>query len=128
MSGERAATTRMRRAGRICSFCNCPLPRPHTIGEQLCAACQARSPRRRVYMYFMLRERWHCQFMEEDLKTPMARRLVLRDPAKLLEIAERGGYAVSLEGRQAMDQAIANGRGGIWLQLTEEQYRKLRGS
>ena len=39
------------------------------------------------------------------------------DPAKLFAIAERGGYRMNLEGRQAMEHAIENGRGAIWLEL-----------
>jgi len=60
------------------------------------------------------------------LKTPLPRKLSVRDPAKLFEIAERGGYRLNLEGRQAIDQAIENGGGAIWLELTPEQYAKLK--
>jgi hypothetical protein len=56
--------------------------------------------------------------MEKDLR--------VNDPAKLFEIAERGGYRLNLEGRQAIDHAIENGRGAIWLELTPEQYAKLK--
>ena len=28
---------------------------------------EAKNPRHRVYMHFMLREGWYCQFLEEDL-------------------------------------------------------------
>ena len=41
-------------------------------------------------------------------------------------MAERGGCHLNLEARQANDHAIEIGRGGIWLELTEEQYEKLR--
>jgi hypothetical protein len=68
---------------------------------------------------------WHCQFLEEDLKTPLPRKLVLPDAAKLVELAQRGGYVLNLENRQALDHAIANGRGSIWLELTPDQYAKL---
>jgi hypothetical protein len=44
------------------------------------------------------------------LKTPLPRKLSVRDPAKLFEIAERGGYRLKLEGRQAMEHAIEIGR------------------
>jgi hypothetical protein len=77
-----------------------------------------RNPRKKVYMFFMLRQGWHCQFLEEDLKTPLPRKLSVSDPTKLFEIAERGGYRLNLEGRQAMEHAIENGRGAIWLELT----------
>ena len=38
-----------------------------------------------------------------------------------------GGYRMNLEGRQAMQRAIDMGRGGIWLDLTEQQHRRLKG-
>lgn len=77
-------------------------------------------------MHFMLNRAWHCQFLEEDLKTPLPRKITLSDQEKLFEMAERGGYLLNLEGRQAIENAIHNGRGGIWLRLTEDQYSKLK--
>ncbi len=77
-------------------------------------------------MYFFQRSGWYCQFLEEDLKTPPPKTTTLDDPARLLEIAERGGYLMNLEGRQAIEHAIENERGGVWLRLTDEQYQKLR--
>jgi hypothetical protein len=74
----------------------------------------------------VLSKHWSCQFLEEDLKTPLPRKLTLEDPAKLFEMAERGGYRLNLEGRQAIAHGIETGRGGIWLELTEEQYSKLK--
>jgi hypothetical protein len=81
---------------------------------------------RRVYMTFMLRDNWHCQFLEADLKTALPRRLTMQHPEKIFELAERGGYPMNLEGRQALEHGIEKGRGGIWLLLTEEQYGKLK--
>jgi hypothetical protein len=77
-------------------------------------------------MYFVSRGCWHCQFLEDDLKTPLPRQLSFSDPAKIYEMAERARSLVNLESKQALDHAIRDGRGGIYLQLTEEQYRKLR--
>ena len=76
-------------------------------------------------MNFMLRDGWRCQFLEEDLKTPLPRKLNFRDVGKLFEIAERGGCPMDLEDRQAIEHGIEIGRGGIWLGLTAEQYSKL---
>lgn len=45
---------------------------------------------------------------------------------RLFEIAERGGYRLNLEGRQAMERAIDMGRGGVRLELTEQQDRRLK--
>lgn len=75
----------------------------------------------------MTQSGWHCQFLEEDLKTPLPRRLNLVTPDKLYEIAERGGYILNVEGRQALQQDIDKGRGGIWLELSDDQYRELKG-
>jgi hypothetical protein len=128
MGGERSSTVRRRLAGKICSLCMTSLPLPHTPGEQLCARCASRKkPPRRVYMHFMTQSGWHCQFLEEDLKTPLPLKLNLLKSDKLFELAERGGYKMDLEGRQSLQHAIDTGRGGIWLTLTEEQYRKLKG-
>jgi hypothetical protein len=77
-------------------------------------------------MSFMLRDGWHCQFLEEDLKTSLPRKVTLDSPAKLIEMAERGGSRLNLEGRQALDHGIETGRGGIWLELTDEQYVALK--
>ena len=77
-------------------------------------------------MYFMQRDGWHCQFLEADLKTPLPKKLNLSSSQKVTETAVRGGYNMHLEGRQALDHGIENGRGGIWLLLTQEQYQKLK--
>jgi hypothetical protein len=76
-------------------------------------------------MSFMLRDGWHCQFLEQDLKTPLPKRLRFNNQEKLREIAERGGCNMNLEARQSLDHGIEIGRGGIWLELSEEQYQKL---
>jgi len=53
-------------------------------------------------MSFMLRQGWHCQFLEEDLKTPLPRKVVLNDKQDLVSMAERDGCSFSLEARQAI--------------------------
>jgi hypothetical protein len=79
----------------------------------------------RVYVYFMLRNGWNCQFLEHDLKTSLPRTLTFRDAAKIRELFDRFAAERKLEDRQALEYAIENGRGSIWLKLTDEQYRKL---
>src|SRR5215471_12964845 len=123
MGGERASTIRMREAGKICAICCASLPPPHTSGEKRCAKCAGRH---RIYMYFFKREGWYCQFLEDDRKTPLPKKLNFKEPEKIVELAERGGTALDLEARQAIDHAIEIGRGAIWLELTDEQYRKLK--
>ena len=85
-------------------------------------------PRHRVYMSFQCRHGWHCQFLEEDLQTPLPRKLRFASPDKVVELVERGGGLSNLESRQALNQAIEIGRGGVFLSLTKEQYSTLRNS
>ena len=124
MGGERASTIRQRLAGKICAICSHSLPEPHTPGEHRCSACGVPHL---VYMSFMLRDGWFCQFLERDLKTPLPRKITLKDPERVRALAERGGCVMNLEKRQAFDYAIGMGRGGVWLELTDEQYIKLKG-
>lgn len=128
MGGERSSSVRARLAAKTCALCRGPLLAPHLPGDQLCSRCAGqKKPPRRVYMSFQTQSGWHCQFLEEDLKTPIPKKLNLLRQERLFEIAERGGYRLNLEGRQALQRAIEMGRGGVWLELTEEQYRKLKG-
>jgi hypothetical protein len=76
-------------------------------------------------MSFQLTEGWQCQFLEQDLKTPLPKKLRFKSHEKVREIAERGGCKMNLEARQSLDHGIEVGRGGIWLELSQEQYRAL---
>lgn len=77
-------------------------------------------------MYYIYRNAWMCQFLEEDLKTPLPRRLCFRNPEKIRSIVEKVGNFANLQDRQALDYGLAIGRGGVWLQLSEEQYLQLK--
>jgi len=77
-------------------------------------------------MHFMLSDSWHCQFLEQDLKTSAGKPLTLATPEKIIELARRGGAEMKLEDVQAIEYAIQMGRGNLWLNLTEDQYRKLK--
>jgi hypothetical protein len=78
-------------------------------------------------MQFMLRGFWRCQFLEPDLKTSLSRKLNFGDPEKIIELVRRGGGYKDSAAKQAIEEAIKHGRGGVYLDLTEEQYRKLKG-
>ena len=47
--------------------------------------------RHRVYMSFQCRYGWHCQFLEQDLKTPLSRKLHFSSSEEVIELVERGG-------------------------------------
>ena len=86
-------------------------------------------PSHRVYMYFFFfRGGWQVQFLEADLRTPQPRKLTFTDPEKIRELARRGEAWGDSESRQMLEYAIENGRGGVYLKLTPDQYKKLRRS
>jgi hypothetical protein len=128
MGAERAPASGMKLAGQICCSCKISIdPCPWRGGERYCDRCaQARVPKQKVYMHFMLRDGWRCQFLEADLKTPLPRRLTFQDSAKVIQMAEMGGAFKMLEDRPDLDIGIKIGRGSVWLHLTLEQYAKLR--
>lgn len=81
--------------------------------------------RHRVYMSFMDRYGWQCQFLEADLRTALPRRLHFASSDKIVELVERGGGFSDQESRLMLNQGIERGRGGVFLNLTDEQYAKL---
>jgi hypothetical protein len=83
--------------------------------------------KRHVYMSFVRNQGgWHCRFHQDDLpKTPISRGFVFRGAEKIYEAAQRGDGLIDMECRDALDEAVALGRGGIWLRLTEDQYSTL---
>ena len=85
----------------------------------------AQDDRHRVYMTFQCRYGWHCQFLKADLKTPLPRRLHFTSPDKIIELVQRGGGFTDQDSRIAINQGIEMGRGGVFLNLTAEQYAKL---
>jgi len=87
------------------------------------------APRYRVYVYMSFqfhRGRWRCQFLEKDLQTPLPRTLNLTTSEEVIALADRGGGLSNLESQQALDLAIATGRGGVFLTLTIDQYSQLQ--
>jgi hypothetical protein len=100
---------------------------PWSGRETLCPKYEEeRKPKRKIYMHFMLSNGWYCQFLEDDLKTPLPKKVVLDDPQKIIEMARRGGAPMKLEDVQALEYGIQNGRGSVMLSLTDEQYQKLK--
>jgi hypothetical protein len=83
-------------------------------------------PRHQVYLYFVRRDGWYCQFLEPDLKTPLPKKVTFAHADKIRELARRGEALGTLEAKQALEHAIEMGRGGIYLRLTGEQYSRLK--
>lgn len=101
-------------------------------GERVCEACEAREAKRspvpklrRIHMSFVLRERWHCTFTEEDLRAPAALGRTFTSADNMVEMIRRGNGFRDLASRQAVEHAMQSGLGNVDLLLTEEQYNKL---
>ena len=77
-------------------------------------------------MSYILGNCWRCQFWEDDLRTPLPRKLRFADSGKIVELVERTGSLRNLETRQALEHGISKGRGGMFLTVTAEQYQKLK--
>jgi len=77
-------------------------------------------------MCFFHSDTWRVQFLEADLKTPLPRTLAFRDASKVREMFDRFGDRKMLENRQALEHAVNNRNGGLWPDLTNEQYAQLK--
>lgn len=83
-------------------------------------------PSHRVYMSFFLSRGWYCQFLEMDLKTPLPKKLTFASADKVRELAELGGAIADLENRRTFEHEFIHGRGGVYLNLTQMQYERLK--
>jgi hypothetical protein len=57
---------------------------------------------------------------------PLPRSFTFKDSDKIRELARRGQALRTSETKQLLEYAIEQGRGGLYLHLTPDQYRKLR--
>lgn len=131
MAGERASTTRQREAGKICWECRTPIDYDptHPHGERLCQRCtQARESKKRIYMSFARKQGWYCEFVEDGVETPLPRKFTFATEDKVRELVRRCGGLSDLASKQALEYGISSGRGGVYLNPTQEQYNLLKRS
>ena len=83
-------------------------------------------PNHRVYMSFSLSRGWYCQFLEVDLKTSLPKKLRFTSADKVRELAELGGAIANLDNRRSFENEIIQGGGGVYLNLTQAQYERLK--
>ena len=77
-------------------------------------------------MSFFLSRGWYCHFVETDLKTSLPKKLTFASADKVRELAALGGAIANRENRQMFEDAIIHGRGGVYLNLTQAQYERLK--
>jgi hypothetical protein len=98
---------------------------PPTGRQTTCNFCQPTIP---VYMSFFQSKGWQVSFLHKDMRTTAAPPRTFSSPQKILDLARRGGGLPDLAAKQSLTSAIENGRGGLDLNLTPEQFEKLRQS
>jgi len=123
ISDERVVAGRKMRAGIVCSSCKSLLPEPHTRGLKRCDSC---TQRHLVYMYFRRFSGWHCSFRTETRKK-LPREFTFKSSDKVVELARRGNGLVDKWDQEGFEIDLVIGKGGIWLRLSDEQYRALGG-
>jgi hypothetical protein len=77
-------------------------------------------------MSFLLSRGWYCQFLEMDLTTSLPKKLNFASANKVRELADLGGATAKLESRQMLEHGIIKGHGGVYLNLTQTQYERLK--
>ena len=123
ISDEPVVASRKMRAGQICRSCKSPLAPPHAHGAKLCGLC-AKS--HLVYMYFRECHGWHCGFRTESRKK-LPKDFTFGTAATIRELAKRGRGLVDKWDRDGFELSLEMGKGGIWLRLSDDQYRALGG-
>lgn len=123
ISNEPYAAARKMRAGKICRSCKSPLPLPNAPGTKLCDFC---AERHLVYLYFRKCQGWHCGFRTEARKK-LPKEFCFRTAATVREMVRRGNGLIDKWDIDGFELALEIGRGGVWLRLTDDQYRALGG-
>jgi hypothetical protein len=81
---------------------------------------------RRVYLKFeKLFDSWRVNFILFGGNADL-RELTFADDWKIQALAERAGALLDLAWKQALANALSHGLGGIELQLTPDQFDRLR--
>jgi hypothetical protein len=81
----------------------------------------------RVYLRFALRgTSWCCEFLPDGAGTPLPRILTFASADKIRDLAERDDGLPTLEAKQMLEYGITSGRGGVYLNLSQDQLAKLR--
>jgi hypothetical protein len=88
----------------------------------------APQPRKhRVLMSFTFRKGWHVCFFDSDRhRRQLSRLAFFNNDEAMVEFTRRAGGPKTLEDRNILDMMIRRSFGEITLELTDEQYAKLR--
>ena len=100
---------------------------PYILLQFLYAALRPATARHKVLMSFRYWNAWDVIFFDTDrMRTALPRRARFNSDEALIEFAQRAGGIKMSEDRQILDMMILRKTGEITLNLTDEQYTKLR--
>jgi hypothetical protein len=117
---------RLKRIGRICSFCEAPLPQGVSRREAYCEHCPPPEAHR-VRMEFHFQRGWYCRFWDAETEEMLSTQLTFRDAERLYTLVNRGrGLIGGWRVKDVFFHAIGTGRGVVTLTLDESQYHALR--
>jgi hypothetical protein len=77
-------------------------------------------------MSFFVRGGWVVGFLEADAKTPVGHIRTFGTADKIREVIAKTPTKMDLAAHAAVEHGIQGGRGGVWLDLTHEQYQNLK--
>jgi hypothetical protein len=81
----------------------------------------------KVLMSFTFRKGWHICFFDCNRRRSQLPRLAFcNSDEAMIEFSRRAGGPKTLEERNIFDMLIQRGAGEVTLELTDEQYDKLR--
>ena len=113
--------------GRICSFCEMPLPRGTARRQTYCEHCPPAGAHRIRMDFRFLKRRWRCDFWDAEAGRMLPTRLSFRHADRLYTLAQRGRSFIGggIFAKREFFNAIGVGSGAINLTLNEPQYQAL---
>jgi hypothetical protein len=131
MGGPRAATDRKRFRGETCCFCERPIDPPYPGKERPCDACALTKPREvvateRVFVEFRLTGKiWIVTYKHVTLRKEIGKPSRFDRADMVRRLYERAAETRNLEAENLMEIGLRGGRGGFWIKLTIDEYRRL---
>jgi len=119
---------RKKLTGRICSFCEAPLPLGTARRQTYCEHCPPAGAHHIRMDFRFLQRQWHCGFWDAGTGKMLPARLCFEDAESLHTLARRGRGFIGGGRIAKIDffNAIGAGLGAICLTLNEPQYQALR--
>jgi hypothetical protein len=77
-------------------------------------------------LYFRYCSGWHCAFRTEARKK-LPREFTFEKAATIREMVRRGNGLIDNWDRDGFELGLEIGKGGVWLRLSDDQYRALGG-